>query len=75
MSSWLQSLQLRPALSVWEKFWRKEDFLLLQKDWVRGHLGSPDIHQSVDLKGMHSQMLKELVNYIAKVITNLLYHF
>lgn len=27
-----------------EEVWRKEDFPLVDEDWVRDHLGKPDIH-------------------------------
>lgn len=38
-----------------EKFWREEEFLLVEEDWVRNHLGKFDIHISMDPDGMRKK--------------------
>lgn len=45
-----------------EKFWREEDFLLVEEDWVRNHLGKFDIHISMDPDGMQTQVPGEMVD-------------
>ena len=36
-----------------EKIWRKEDFPLVEEDWVRDHLGKLDPHRSMGPDGTH----------------------
>ena len=36
-----------------ENIWRKEDFPLVEKDWVRDHLGKLDPRKSMGPDGMH----------------------
>lgn len=45
-----------------EKFCRKEDFPLVEEDWVRNQLGKFDIHMSMDPDGMQPQVPWELVD-------------
>lgn len=39
-----------------EKFCRKEDFPLVEEDWVRNQLGKSDIHMSMDPDATTSTM-------------------
>ncbi|GAB0183184.1 mitochondrial enolase superfamily member 1 [Grus japonensis] len=57
------------TLEVGEKVWRKEDFPLVKEDQVRDHLGKLDTHKCMGLDGMHSQVLKELADVIAKPLS------
>lgn len=41
-----------------EKVWRKEDFSLVKKDWVREYLGKLDIHNCRSLDGMQVLLIK-----------------
>ena len=40
-------------LEVREKIWRKEDFPLVEEDWVRDDLGKLSNHKSMGPNGMH----------------------
>ncbi|GAB0185971.1 mitochondrial enolase superfamily member 1 [Grus japonensis] len=57
------------TLEVGEKVLRKEDFPLVEEDWVREHLGNLDIHKSMGPYGMNSSVLRELADVIARLLS------
>jgi len=56
-------------MEVREKAWRKKDLPLLEEDWVRDHLSKLDTHKSMDPKGKHSRVLRDLADVIAKPLS------
>ncbi|PKU35582.1 glycerol kinase [Limosa lapponica baueri] len=54
------------TLEVRENIWRKEDFPLVEQDWVKDHLGKLKTHTSMGPNGMHPRELRELSDVIAK---------
>ncbi|GAB0177485.1 mitochondrial enolase superfamily member 1 [Grus japonensis] len=54
---------------VEEKVLQKEDLLLVKEDQVREHLGKLDTHKSMDPDGMHPQVLRELADVIARLLS------
>ncbi|GAB0204618.1 mitochondrial enolase superfamily member 1 [Grus japonensis] len=57
------------TLEVGEKVLRKEDLPLVKEDWVREHLGKLDIHKAMGPDGMHPQVLRELADVIARLVS------
>ena len=49
-----------------------EDFLLVKEDLLKGHLDNLDAHKSMGLNGMHSWVLRELAEVIAKPLSTIL---
>ena len=39
------------------------------EDWVRDHLGKLDLHRSIGPDGMHPQVLKDLADAVAKLLS------
>ncbi|KAJ7422908.1 rna-directed dna polymerase from mobile element jockey-like [Pitangus sulphuratus] len=56
---------LRVTQEMREKDWGKEYFPLVEEDWVRNHLVKLNILKSMGPDGMHTQVLRELVDIIA----------
>ena len=74
MSSFLQSLLARSAfLKVSDtkgKVCGKESVPLVEQDQVREYLSNPDVHKSMGPDGVHTQVLRELVDLIVKPLNN-----
>lgn len=70
MSSIVFSVRATPQESliqeIGEKVWRKEVFSLVKEGLARDHLDELDIHKSIGPDGMHSQLLREVVDIIAR---------
>jgi len=65
------SPQESQALEAREEAWRKDDLLLVKEDCVRDDLSDPDTHQSMNLDGMHPQMLRELADVTAEPLSTI----
>ena len=57
------------TLEVRDRIWRKEDFPVVKVDMVKDHLGKPNTHKSMGPDGMHSWMLTELAEVIARSLS------
>jgi len=57
------------SLEVQEKAWRRKDFPLVEKGWVRDHLSKLDTHKSIVPNRIQPQVLRELADVIAKPVS------
>jgi len=57
------------ALEVRQEAYRENDFPLVEEDCVRDHLSNLDAHKSMGPDGMHPEVLRELVDIIAKTLS------
>jgi len=61
--------QASHSLEEREEAWRKEDLLLVERDWVREHLSKLDTQKFMDPNGMHPRVLRELEHVIAEPLS------
>ena len=57
------------TLEIRERVWAEEDFPLVEQGMVRDHLGKINVHKFMDPNGLHLQVLRELAEVIAELLS------